>query len=230
VPPQLAAFAAHLGLTLHVGAMPLLGSFVGFDEHKTRLLALGVTQSHDRLFSLITQLPKQYSMALLRNCALPLIGHLERTLPPAVAWDSAAYLTGCVLDTFGRVFGVDDMDAHKSVICSPLRFGGFGLVDRCEILPHAYLSGVTEALPFFDENLSLTYESPSVLVSCSRAGPMASSLSRPAGVKGCIVRKSLASERRKLSKVWLVRAGSEGSRSRALSLASATWWVMVRCR
>jgi hypothetical protein len=140
-------------ITLHTGSIELLGGLVSFDEEAHRRFTIDTVAEQAELFESIrhADMPAALGYQILRRCAVPRVGYLSRTSPPAPATDGLTDWDQRVLRCFSDIMQTHaDRDlssvATLNQIHMPLMDCGAGLRPAC---PNDadYFSSLTQALP-----------------------------------------------------------------------------------
>lgn len=157
-PAEVTQWFAANNITLEYGAISLLGGYVGFDDAKRTALAKAKIESLEsksfRLFR-SNKVPVQTLPHLLRVCAVPILSHLNATIPPAVMDPAAQIFDNMIIDSLSNRLQIP-FDDLCTPITTPIRtfssdHGGLGL--RTQSGTHAevaYLCSVMRAMPTFE--------------------------------------------------------------------------------
>ena len=157
-PAEVTQWFAENGITLEYGAMCLLGGYVGFDDEKRTALSVAKIESLEaksfRLFR-SNKIPVQTLPHLLRVCAVPILSHLNATIPPSVMNPAAQIFDTMIIDSLSNRLQIP-FDDLCTPITTPIRtfssdHGGFGL--RTQSGVHAevtYLCSLMRAMPIFN--------------------------------------------------------------------------------
>ena len=129
------------GIPIYRDAAIILGSAVGCDESKIHdILLEHIGESHNQLFNLLQHpsLSVRNAMLLLRQCMVPKLNYLTRTVAPIVINSILQSFDTKVINTALHILDINqDLAGDSSVrarvvnqLRACLRTGGFGLISR----------------------------------------------------------------------------------------------------
>ena len=162
------------GIPIYRDAAIVLGSAVGCDESKIHdILIEHIGDSHNQLFNLLQHpsLSVRNAMLLLRQCMIPKLNYLTRTVAPIVINSILQSFDSKVINTALHILDINkDLANDNSVrervvnqLRACLRTGGFGLISSSSTSHAAYLSSLARCF-YTDNQINAThplFQSPS---------------------------------------------------------------------
>ena len=145
-------------LLAHGDSMETLGVMIGESSH-VQSHAMAAVDSADQLFRCIEHqsMPLQIALQLLRQCLLPRLSFLARTVPPAEFHSAAAAFDVRIMQSLHRLIGFsglsrpDDTSEEQlqKQITLPIKAGGMGLRPMQRVSHAAYFASAVSILPDF---------------------------------------------------------------------------------
>ena len=156
-PPDVTQWFTENNITLEYGAISLLGGYVGFDNAKrTALTTAKIESLESKSFRLFrsNKIPVQTLPHLLRVCAVPILSHLNATIPPTVMDPAAQIFDTMIIESLSNRLQIP-VDDLCTPITTPIRtfssdHGGLGLRTQSGVHAEvAYLCSLMRAMPIF---------------------------------------------------------------------------------
>jgi hypothetical protein len=132
------------------GALPLLGSAVGLDDHKKQLVVTErVAEIKQTLTNLLhSDIPQQHAFHLLRSSICMQITYLLRTLPPSVTLVAAEDLKKSITDFVVKKCALPKLSQYAlDVLFLPTSLAGLGFQDPTVVARTGYFSSIAACLP-----------------------------------------------------------------------------------
>ena len=145
-------------LTVREDGIPVLGSPIGTPQFEN-LWCLEKVQKMKKVLLLRTEpvVPVQQRYILLRECVIPSITYLLRTVPPGHRTDATNAFDNAVDDITRKILGTDEFCDDRDLsecyqLHLPLKYGGLGITKASWISEAAHLSSRWESGVLFDSS------------------------------------------------------------------------------
>ena len=141
----------------------ILGTYIGSVEGRRQFLRGKVKRFDDKLRR-VTPLPRESALLLTRSCIAPSLLHLLRTLDSTDLediWSEANHALIRSVQQFASVRAEPDLDQTARCLATlPLKFGGLGLPNYPDLIPHSRWSS-RELCDKISHHIELFNERPS---------------------------------------------------------------------